>query len=258
MKNWMTVVFCALILIMTMSADTWAQRPAKKISAKRVEFEQKAHDAIWAGTTDRGGFMPYADAPKDFPRSREELETEKQAAMEERERLHAEWAISKTLPSSPQEEDHSKPEREEVEPRELPTQDNYAELKMGDEEERYSPQSGILPERNGDEIPKEGSHGVVFASWYGEDFHGDTMADGEPFDMYAISMAQKTWPINTIANFRVVGSDHWIKNVPKTDWGPNEASRDVDVSREVAIELGFFKEGTTWLEYEIVYVPPQP
>lgn len=258
MKKCSLMFFCALILIMVSGAESWAKtKPSRKIPAERAEFLDKSYVRTWSGVTENGGFDPYAVNPNpQAPSSREELEAEKREAMKERERLHAEWAISKTPAVPSQEEHQSNSERSEVESRELPTRDNFAELELGQEEERYSPRPDLLPERSGDEIPRVGSRGVVFASWYGEDFHGDTMANGEPFNMFAFTVAQKTWPAGTIANYRVVNTDYWVKNVPKTDWGPNEASRDIDVSYQLAAELGFVKEGTAWLEYEIVYVPP--
>ena len=37
------------------------------------------------------------------------------------------------------------------------------------------------------------------ASYYGKDFHGKLTANGEIFDMYGLTAAHKTIPLNTVA-----------------------------------------------------------
>ena len=48
----------------------------------------------------------------------------------------------------------------------------------------------------------ETSRGDIFqtgiASWYGDDFHGKTTADGEIYDMHKLTAAHQTLPFHTI------------------------------------------------------------
>ena len=47
-------------------------------------------------------------------------------------------------------------------------------------------------------VVKLDSATVGLASWYGEAFHGKTTANGEKFDMTALTAAHKELPFNTI------------------------------------------------------------
>jgi rare lipoprotein A len=93
------------------------------------------------------------------------------------------------------------------------------------------------------------------ASWYGEDFHGRLTANGEIFDMNAISAAHPTLPlpcyvrITNLRNGRSI-----IARV--NDRGPYHQDRVADVSAETAKLLGFYQRGTTRARVE--YIGPAP
>ena len=95
------------------------------------------------------------------------------------------------------------------------------------------------------------------ASWYGGQFHGRQAANGEIFDMEALTAAHRTMPLGSIV--RVVNlANGKSLHVRITDRGPYVNGRILDLSRAAAAELGMEHEGTTHVQIEIVgQRPPQ-
>lgn len=95
------------------------------------------------------------------------------------------------------------------------------------------------------------------SSWYGEAFDGQPTATGETYDMYAETAAHPTLPLGSIV--RVVNTrNHRSRVVRINDRGPYVEGRELDVSYEVARELGFDQSGTTKVRLELLKVPPRP
>jgi rare lipoprotein A len=89
------------------------------------------------------------------------------------------------------------------------------------------------------------------ASWYGAQFHGRKAANGELFDMEALTAAHRTMPLGSVV--RVVNlhnGKHLYVRI--TDRGPYEKGRILDLSRRAAMELGMEREGLTYVQIEIV------
>lgn len=81
------------------------------------------------------------------------------------------------------------------------------------------------------------------ASWYGRDFHGNLTADGERYDMHALSAAHKTLPLPTLV--RVTNLENGRAVVVRVnDRGPFVKNRLIDLSYAAALELGFANQGT--------------
>lgn len=85
------------------------------------------------------------------------------------------------------------------------------------------------------------------ASWYGKKFHGRKTANGETYDMYAITAAHKTLPFNTYVRV------HNLKNGKTTkvrinDRGPFVRGRIIDLSYTAAKDLGVVGPGTAPVE----------
>jgi peptidoglycan lytic transglycosylase len=81
------------------------------------------------------------------------------------------------------------------------------------------------------------------ASWYGEDFHGRKTANGEVYDMNAMTAAHRTLPFNI--RVRVTNLDNGQKTeVRVNDRGPFVPGRIIDLSRSGAKELGMLGPGT--------------
>lgn len=91
-------------------------------------------------------------------------------------------------------------------------------------------------------------------SWYGEDFDGLPTATGETYDMYGETAAHPTLPLGSIV--RVVNMrNHRSQVVRINDRGPYVEGRELDVSYQVAKQLGFDQRGTTRVRLELLEVP---
>lgn len=81
------------------------------------------------------------------------------------------------------------------------------------------------------------------ASWYGRDFHGKATANGERYDMHAMSAAHKTLPLPTMV--RVTNLENGRSIVVRVnDRGPFVKNRLIDLSYAAASALGFTDQGT--------------
>ncbi len=82
----------------------------------------------------------------------------------------------------------------------------------------------------------------VFASYYGEPFHGRPTASGEIFDMNAYTAAHKTLPFGTM--LEVTNLENGKKVVVRVnDRGPFVGNREIDLSRAAAEMLGMIGQG---------------
>jgi rare lipoprotein A len=89
------------------------------------------------------------------------------------------------------------------------------------------------------------------ASWYGDDFHGRSTANGEIFDRDAISAAHPTMPLPSYARVTNLNNGRSLI-VRVNDRGPYAANRIIDVSKHAASLLGFIQSGTTRVRVEYV------
>ena len=90
------------------------------------------------------------------------------------------------------------------------------------------------------ENPSYRAEGV--ASWYGPDFHGRLTANGEVYDMHAISAAHTTMPLPSYA--RVTNLDNKRSIVVRVnDRGPYVRDRIIDLSIGTAKALDFYGKG---------------
>lgn len=82
------------------------------------------------------------------------------------------------------------------------------------------------------------------ASWYGRDFHGKLTANGERYDMHALSAAHKTLPLPSLV--RVTNLENGRSVVVRVnDRGPFVKRRLIDLSWAAANALGYAGQGTT-------------
>lgn len=85
---------------------------------------------------------------------------------------------------------------------------------------------------------------VGIASWYGELFHGRRTANGEIYDMAALSAAHPTLPLPSYV--RVTNLTNGRAMVVRVnDRGPYASNRIIDLSQRSAELLGFRQRGTT-------------
>jgi rare lipoprotein A len=103
------------------------------------------------------------------------------------------------------------------------------------------------------ENPRYVAEGV--ASWYGEDFHGRLTANGEIFDMNAMSAAHTTLPLPSYVRVTNISNGRSVI-VRLNDRGPYHSDRLIDVSVRAATLLGFYGGGLAPVRVE--YVAPAP
>lgn len=94
-------------------------------------------------------------------------------------------------------------------------------------------------------IPREdpGYDRVGIASYYAADFHGRRTANGEIFDMWALSAAHPTLPLPSLVYVTNIENGRTLL-LRVNDRGPYVNDRVIDVSRASARYLGFETRGT--------------
>ena len=81
------------------------------------------------------------------------------------------------------------------------------------------------------------------ASWYGPNFHGKLTSNGERYNMWAMTAAHKTLPMNTIV--RVTNRRNGKSAIVRiNDRGPFVATRIIDLSKAAASKIGMIGTGT--------------
>ena len=93
------------------------------------------------------------------------------------------------------------------------------------------------------------------ASWYGDFFHGRRTANGEIYDMNALTAAHPTLPMPTYATVTNLANNRTIV-VRINDRGPYHDGRIIDVSHKAAELLGFFGHGSAAVR--VRYLSPAP
>lgn len=89
------------------------------------------------------------------------------------------------------------------------------------------------------------------SSWYGQKFHGHKTANGEIYDMFAMSAAHKTLPIPSYVRVTNL-ANHKQVVVRVNDRGPFHGNRLIDLSYAAAKKLGFHHLGTTQVRIEAI------
>lgn len=87
------------------------------------------------------------------------------------------------------------------------------------------------------------------ASWYGHDFHGKLTANGEQYNMDALTAAHRTLPLPTIVRVTNLENGKSLR-LRVNDRGPYARGRIIDVSRRAAELLGFQRNGTARVRVE--------
>jgi rare lipoprotein A len=106
-------------------------------------------------------------------------------------------------------------------------------------------------------VPREDRHYVRTgtASWYGELFHGRRTANGEIYDMEALTAAHRTLPLPSYARVTNLRNGRSLV-VRVNDRGPYANNRIIDLSWAVASLLRMRRAGTAPVRVE--YLGPAP
>lgn len=92
---------------------------------------------------------------------------------------------------------------------------------------------------------------IGVASWYGEDFHAKRTANGEKYDMNALTAAHRTLPLPSIVKVTNLQNGRSLV-LRVNDRGPYASNRIIDVSKRAAGLLGFQTQGTTKVKVEVL------
>ncbi len=89
------------------------------------------------------------------------------------------------------------------------------------------------------------------ASWYGPDFHGKLTSNGEIYNMYDMTAAHKTLPMNTVV--KVTNKRNGLSTVVRiNDRGPFIDTRIIDLSNTAAKKIDMLGAGTAPVTVEIL------
>ena len=98
----------------------------------------------------------------------------------------------------------------------------------------------------------EGPHELSgLASYYADDFHGKATANGEIFDMEALTAAHRTLPFGTVLRVTNLGNGKEV-TVRVNDRGPFVGDRVIDLSLAAARELGLEASGVATVSIDVL------
>lgn len=132
---------------------------------------------------------------------------------------------------------------------EPPAEANAVDLTSFKPEREVAPQPAPEPAVNRGPVLR--TLGTRVASYYGKRFHGRLTANGERFNMNAMTAAHKTLPFGTrvlVTNPRNGKS----VTVRINDRGPFIKGRHIDLSRRAAKKLGIISSGHARVKLDIV------
>ncbi len=89
------------------------------------------------------------------------------------------------------------------------------------------------------------------ASWYGAQFHGRQAANGEIFDMTALTAAHRTLPLGSIVRVVNLQNGKHVR-VRINDRGPYVNGRILDLSYAAAARLGMVDQGLSVIQLEVI------
>jgi rare lipoprotein A len=105
--------------------------------------------------------------------------------------------------------------------------------------------------------PRYVNVGEVFrgvASWYGPDFHGKLTANGEIYNMYDYTAANKIMPLGTIVKVTNLNNNKSVV-VRINDRGPFVKDRIIDLSYAAGKKIGIDRTGTAPVEIVVLKTP---
>ena len=97
----------------------------------------------------------------------------------------------------------------------------------------------------------DGYEATGVASWYGPTFNGMRTADGDRYNMYAMTAAHKTLPLPCYVRVTNLGNGRSIV-VKVNDRGPFVANRLIDLSYVAAAKLGMLGTGTALVDVRAI------
>ena len=100
-------------------------------------------------------------------------------------------------------------------------------------------------------VAKLGDEFDGIASWYGPDFHSKKTSNGEIYDMYDMTAAHKTLPMNTVV--RVDNQENGRSIIVRiNDRGPFVRGRIIDLSNKAARDIDMVGKGTAKVKLTVL------
>jgi rare lipoprotein A len=92
------------------------------------------------------------------------------------------------------------------------------------------------------------------ASWYGAPYHNRKAANGEVYDMNALTAAHLTLPLNSLVRVTNIKTGQAVV-VRITDRGPFVEDRIIDLSLAAAKAIDVWRHGTALVKLEVLQAP---
>jgi rare lipoprotein A len=99
---------------------------------------------------------------------------------------------------------------------------------------------------------RDGETGL--SSWYGHPYHGRPAANGEIYDMEALTAAHRTLPFGAWVRVVNLSNDKTV-DVRITDRGPFVENRIIDLSHAAAVAIGLIGPGVARVRLDILSLP---
>ena len=120
------------------------------------------------------------------------------------------------------------------------------------EREKEAFSSYRLAERSRYQLPTEKKYiETGIASWYGDEFHGRKTSNGEIYNMFALTAAHKTLPMNTQVKVTNLENGKYVI-LKINDRGPFVKNRIIDLSYAGAERLDMVEPGTAPVRVESI------
>ncbi|RPH35140.1 septal ring lytic transglycosylase RlpA family protein [bacterium] len=104
-------------------------------------------------------------------------------------------------------------------------------------------------EKEGAAVPTSPLEGI--ASYYADEFHGRKTANGETYNMNALTAAHRTLPFNS--RVRVTNRENGKSVVVRiNDRGPFKGNRVIDLSLAAAKAVGMIAHGTAPVTIDVI------
>ncbi|WP_417327514.1 septal ring lytic transglycosylase RlpA family protein [Halarcobacter sp.] len=100
-------------------------------------------------------------------------------------------------------------------------------------------------------LAKVGDTQRGIASWYGPNFHAKLTSNGEMYDMYAMTAAHKTLPMNSMVKVDNLENGKSVV-VRINDRGPFITGRIIDLSNKAAHAIDMVGKGTASVKIEVL------
>jgi rare lipoprotein A len=100
-------------------------------------------------------------------------------------------------------------------------------------------------------IPNINDEFKGIASWYGPNFHAKKTSNGEVYDMYSLTAAHKTLPMNTVVRVDNLENGRSVI-VRVNDRGPFVDGRIIDLSNTAAHQIDMVKNGTARVKVTVL------